>query len=142
MPLKLSPTFLRFLGAGGLNTFWGWAMYAIAILLQAPVWLALIVAIVAGIAFNFFTIGGYAFKDMAMNRLPRFIAAYGLLYVINLLLLSFLTQWVNSLIWAQCMLTLPLALLSYLLMSCWVFKDATIESPDRTKTVDVDDVHE
>lgn len=121
MNIKRHAVFLRFLIAGGVNTLFGWVIYAASVLLGAQPWLALIVSTVTGIAFNFLSLGGYAFRDMAMSRLPRFLLSYGFIYVTNLGCLHLLKQWVDHPIWGQLILTPPMALLSYFLLSRMVF---------------------
>ena len=121
MNLKIHNTYLRFLIAGGFNTLFGWLCYAAAILLGAPPWLALIVATLTGIVFNFITLGGYAFRSLVLKRFPRFVLAYCAIYTTNLICLNALKPWVESPIWGQLILTLPLAILSYVIMSRMVF---------------------
>jgi putative flippase GtrA len=121
MNLKIHNTFLRFLIAGGFNTLFGWLCFAAAILLGAPPWLALIVACLTGIVFNFITLGGYAFRSLVLNRFPRFVLAYGVIYTTNLICLKALRPWVDSPILGQLILTLPLALMSYIILSKMVF---------------------
>src|SRR5688500_898875 len=101
MNFKINNTWLRFLIAGGFNTLFGWACYAGLILLGAPPWLALILATLTGIAFNFITLGGYAFRSLVLQRLPRFVLAYCTIYTTNLICLKALQPWVPSPILGQ-----------------------------------------
>lgn len=121
MNLKPRATFLRFLIAGGFNTLFGWLVYSTAVLSGAPAWLALIASMIAGIGFNFISLGTYAFRDMALKRLPKFVLSYGFIYVTNLVCLKLISPYVNQPIWAQLVLTPPMAILSYLLLSRMVF---------------------
>ncbi|MES2626569.1 MAG: GtrA family protein [Pseudomonadota bacterium] len=121
MNLKIHNTYLRFLIAGGFNTLFGWLCYAAAILMGAQPWLALILATLTGVVFNFITLGGYAFRSLVMSRFPRFVLAYCVIYTTNLISLQALKPWVDNPIWAQLIITLPLALLSYVIMSKMVF---------------------
>lgn len=86
------------------------------------VWQALLAGILAGLGFNFVTTGGYVFRDLTPKRFLRFAVAYLLVYMVNLGLVELLTQWIDSAIWIQVILTIPVALGSYLLMSRFVFK--------------------
>jgi len=126
MKLKPRTTFLRFLVAGGFNTLFGWLVYAASILMGAPLWLALIIAIVTGIGFNFVTLGGYAFQDMAMKRFPRFVLSYALIYITNLTCLKVLEPWLSSPIWGQLILTPPLAIFSYVVLSRMTFNSKNL----------------
>lgn len=114
---------LRFILAGGLNTLFGWGVYSLGSWAGLPSWAALATATLLGIAFNFMTVGGYVFRAAARARLPRFISAYLLVYGVNLGLLQMVRPWLSEPIVAQAVLTPPMALLSYALMSRWVFAD-------------------
>jgi putative flippase GtrA len=84
----MTPEVLRFLVAGGLNTAFGFGVYSALVLLGIPVPAALLIATVAGVFFNFLTYGGFAFRSLELRRLPRFLAAYALIYLFNLALLE------------------------------------------------------
>lgn len=129
---RLSPssnTFVRFLIAGGINALFGFMVYAAAIGLAAAAWLALLIGNIAGIAFNFFTTGGYVFRQLSASRLPRFVLCYLLVYVANLALLQLLVAWTGSKLLSQLALTLPVAVLSYTLMARIVFTGKTAAPP-------------
>ena len=121
--------FIRFLLAGGLNTLFGFSVYSAAIWADLPVWAALLAANVTGVAFNFVTTGGYAFRRLLLAHFPRFLAAYLSCFIINWGLIRWLAHGVPNAIVAQAILTLPMAVLSYLIMSRWVFVEPT--SPRR-----------
>lgn len=113
--------FLRFLVTGLLNTLLGFAVYSTAILSNAPVWLALMIGLVTGVAFNFFSTGGYVFREIALSRLPRFMFSYLLVYGVNLLLLGLMSPWVGGAIPSQALLSFPMSVFSYFLMARFVF---------------------
>ncbi|MES2089168.1 MAG: GtrA family protein [Pseudomonadota bacterium] len=119
-PLKAG-RFLRFVFAGGVNTIFGLIAYMSLIVLGVPIWLALLLAGLAGIAFNFISLGGFAFRDLSSQRLPRFVACYLGCYLLNLMAIGVMRAWIPDPLWAQVLLTLPMALLSYWLMSRFVF---------------------
>lgn len=113
--------YVRFLVAGAVNTLFGLAVYSGAIILGAQTWLALIIGMAAGAAFNFISMGAYVFRDIALKRLPKFTLSYASIYITNLLLLKLLKPWIADPIWAQLVLTAPMAALSYLVLSRMVF---------------------
>lgn len=122
-------TFIRFLIAGGMNTLFGWAVYSVALLLGADVWLALLSGMLVGMAFNFFSLGGYAFRDLSLQRIPKFITSYLLVYTLNLALIHWLQELVHSAVWAQLILTPIMAMISYFIMSYWVFNQSAKIKP-------------
>ena len=117
----IKSSFLRFLIAGCLNTLFGFLVYSGLILAGAPVWLALAGSTVVGTFFNFFTTGGYVFRDLSLARLPRFLACYILVFGVNLELIGAMTHLLGDKILAQGVLALPMAGLSYFLMARFVF---------------------
>jgi len=112
---------MRFLVAGVSNTIFGLAVYSICISIGIEVWIALLISMLFGIAFNFFTIAGYTFRELSPANLQRFIMSYLILYGINLILISLISLWVNNKILSQAIVTIPLAFLSYFLMNKYVF---------------------
>jgi putative flippase GtrA len=113
--------FLRFLITGGVNSLFGLAIYSICILTGMTVWLALLVGMLSGTVFNFFTTGGYVFRQLSLSKYPRFVICYLLVYGINIILIELVCVWLNNKIMAQAIITPPLALISYYLMARFVF---------------------
>lgn len=114
--------FLRFLVAGGINTLFGFGVNVSAILAGIPVWLAMLLGTTAGVVFNFFTHGGYAFRDLSANRLPRYLLGYVIVYLVGLAAFHVLQFLVRDPIACQALLVVPMALLSYLVLSRFVFQ--------------------
>lgn len=113
--------FMRYLVAGGINTLFGFSVYSICIVTGVAVWLALLAGMLSGTVFNFFTTGGYVFRELLLARFPRFVTCYLLVYGINFMLIELISIWLSSKILSQAILTFPLALLSYFLMGRFVF---------------------
>ena len=115
--------FLRYLLVGGLNTTFGLSVYSAGVFAGLPVWLALLMANVVGVLFNFITTGTIVFKNRLQGRLPRFIGAYLCIYLLNLALLQLLRLWIHGDILTQALLTLPMAAIAYLALGRFVFTD-------------------
>lgn len=114
--------FLRFLVAGGVNTLFSFGVNIAAMLSGLPVWLSMLIGTVAGIVFNFFTHGGYAFRDLSAARLPRYVLGYAVVYLVALAAFHVLQLVVPGPFVCQALLVIPMALLSYLIMSRFVFQ--------------------
>jgi putative flippase GtrA len=113
---------LRFLLVGGLNSLFGFTVFSLIACLGGRTWQAILGGNLAGILFNFFTIGGVVFRDLSLRRLPFFVFAYILLLVLNIESISLLTSVCQiDRITAQAFLTVPLAILSFFVMSKFVF---------------------
>lgn len=115
---------MRFLIAGLVNTVFGFAVYSVCILAGASLWLALMIGMMTGMAFNFFTTGKYVFRNFGLDRVPRFVLSYLLIYGVNLKSLEWLSLLLDDKILSQAVLVLPVAIFSYLLMAHFVFPDA------------------
>jgi putative flippase GtrA len=112
----------RFVLVGGLNSLFGFTVFGVIAYLGGHTWQALLGGNVAGIVFNFLTIGGIVFRDLSPKRLLRFITAYLGLFLLNLKAIELLTNAIQTdRILAQALLTAPMAILSYLIMSRFVF---------------------
>ena len=118
----LDRQFVRFLLAGAANTAFGLAVYSLAVHFALAIWAALLAGILAGLAFNFVTLGGYAFRDLSIQRLPRFVCCYAATYLLNLGALHLLRSVIADLIVCQVILTPPMAVFSYLCLSRFVFR--------------------
>jgi putative flippase GtrA len=115
-------TILRFVLAGLANTAFGLLVYSLAVVAGLPVLLALLLGSLLSLGFNFLTLGGYAFRDLSRQRMPRFGLAYCGLVTINWLLIRGLMDVTGlNAIAAQCVLVVPIALASYFVMARWVF---------------------
>ncbi len=113
---------VRFILVGGLNTLFGFAVFSLVAYLGAQTWQALLSSNVAGIAVNFFTIGGVVFRDIGLRRLPGFVLAYLSLFAVNLECIRPLSSAFQiDRIAAQALLSVPMAVLSYLIMVKLVF---------------------
>ena len=121
MQIFLVNRFVRFLFVGGLNTLFGFAIYSLLALSELSTWLVLIASNLAGIAFNFITTGGLVFRDASPSRIPRFIISYGIIFVIYLLLIQWLSPVCGGRIWAMTIIVLPMAILTYFIQSWFVF---------------------
>ena len=76
-------TFAVFLVVGLLNTAVGYAIYLGGIEVHAPPAVALGIATVLGACFNYASTGFLVFANRTLGRLPHFIAAYALTYLVN-----------------------------------------------------------
>src|SRR5450631_204391 len=76
--------FAKFLAVGALNTLFGYGVFAGLIWLAVPPVLALVITYVVGVLFNFATTGHFVFDHRELSALLRFIAAYVVIFLINL----------------------------------------------------------
>lgn len=114
-----------FLGVGILNTVVGYSIYAILLLLNVTYLGSLLIATIAGIIFNYFSIGRLVFqKKGGLSIFLKFIAAYGIVYLVNACMLGMAIGYfqIGPYI-AQALCIPPSVLISWLLMNYWVYKN-------------------
>ena len=113
--------FARFLAVGGLNTVFGYSLFAVFILIGMPTAAALAAGTVLGMLFNFKSFGTLVFGNKDARLLPRFALFYAVQYLVNLISLRWLQSLGLSALIAQLILIVPLSLASFLLMRRLVF---------------------
>jgi putative flippase GtrA len=122
-PLLARSQLLRFLIVGVGNTIVGYLFFLAALRLVAAPVLALAIATVAGVLFNFMTNGRFVFGSTDPRRLWRFGLAYSVTFVFNALLLRTLCQLGLKPQIAGLIGVVPGAALSFVLSRTFVFAD-------------------
>jgi putative flippase GtrA len=113
--------FFRFLVVGGVNTLFYYTVFALLILLHLHYVLAVALAVILGTLFNFKIQGVFVFRNRKNSLILRFGASALLVFALNTGFLKIFSNYsINTLI-AQAILTLPMAVISFLLMSKFVF---------------------
>jgi len=114
--------FLRFLVVGGINALFGYAVFALFILIGLHYVLAALLATICGILFNFKTTGTIVFKNRDNRLILRFFGIYTIIYFINVGLLKLFDMVGIGNLVAGAIIVLPMAVISFLLMRRFVFK--------------------
>lgn len=114
--------YVRFILVGGLNTVFGYLVFAGLTRLGWPDVYAVPAATAAGVAFNFLTYGKLVFESLAARSAPRFVIGYFGLYLCNVAGLRALARVGLDAYKAQAVLMVPLAILSYVYNDRWVFR--------------------
>jgi putative flippase GtrA len=119
------PKIIKFLSAGVLNTVFGYSVYAVLLFIKFPYLLALFVATVAGIIFNYFSFGRLVFHGHGgWFVFGKFVIAYALIYGVNAAFLRVFTiDFLLSPYLGQAICIPISVLLSWLLMNYWVYKN-------------------
>ncbi len=111
--------FVRFGLVGLLNAAFGYAVFALLLRLGAWSSLALVLAAMAGTAFNFQTSRRLVFRSP--GHIARFVGVYAAILALNWSVLQILrSQGLSDLV-AQALLTLPIAALSFVCQRRFVF---------------------
>ncbi len=113
----------KFLLVGVLNTAFGYSLFALFIFLGVHYSLAVLLSTVLGILFNFKTIGRLVFRSHNNRLIFRFVATYGLTYLLNVVILRILDGLRVNMYIAGMLLLIPLALISFVLQKKYVFTE-------------------
>ncbi len=112
----------RFLVVGGINTIFGYGVYALLIYLHCNYKFAALAGTVLGVLFNFMTTGRIVFENANNLLLVQFIAVYTVTYFLNIGLIKILLQnGFNALI-SGALCLLPMAVISFILNKLFVFR--------------------
>lgn len=113
--------FLSFLLVGGLNTLFGYMAFVLFLYLNCHYAVASFMAIVCGILFNFKTYGRIVFKSHDNSLIFRFAGFYAILYVVATGSLFLFNLMGMNLYYANAIIVVPLAGLSFFLNRRFVF---------------------
>jgi putative flippase GtrA len=111
----------RFFLVSGLNTIFGYGLFVSLLYLGVYYQLALLISTIAGILFNFKTIGIIVFRSHNNILIFKFLCVYTITYLCNLGGLAFLKSFELNLYWGGAILLIPTGLLAFLLNNLFVF---------------------
>ncbi|MEI7525802.1 MAG: GtrA family protein [Mariniphaga sp.] len=114
--------FLIFLIVGGINTLFGYSIFALCIYLKLHYVLASVIAMILGILFNFKTTGIIVFKSNDNSLLLKFVSVYGISFCIGTFYLYLMNQFKISNYLSGAIWILPGAAIAYTLQRLLVFK--------------------
>jgi putative flippase GtrA len=113
---------LRFLVTGGINTAFGYGIYAACIYLGAGYALASGVSIVCGVLFSYKTTSALVFGRGYRGSLARYIGSYAIVYLFSVLILHKLDALGVNHYLAGVLAAPPCAVLSFALLKLFVFR--------------------
>ena len=124
--------FIRFLIVGGINTLFGYGIYAFFIFLGLHHNLAILVATFLGIAFNFKTIGKFVFNQNKSNlsHIVKFIGVYTFSYILNSIGVTILLKIVENPYMVGFFVLIPVSIIIYILNKNFVFIDSSPKGDD------------
>jgi putative flippase GtrA len=112
---------VRFFMVGGINTLFGYGVYALLLWMGLHYTLATLFSTALGIIFNFKTYGVIVFKNKSNALIFRYVVVYGILYAagngwIFLLEQLGITPYIAGMIWMA-----PNALLGFLMSKKFIY---------------------
>lgn len=119
----LENRFVRFLLVGGLNTAFGYGVFALLVLAGVHYAVAAFFATVLGVLFNFRTTGRLVFGNRDDRLLLRFVLVYAISYVVGVASLRAAKSAGMPVLLAGAVLQLPMSLFTFGLQRAIVFRD-------------------
>ena len=113
--------FARFLAVGIINSLFGYGCFALFLYLGLHYALALFLATIVGVAFNFKSTGLLVFGSRNNRLIVRFFASYAVTYIVNIAGMRALLFWGASPYVAGAVLLAPIAVLTFVLNKRFVF---------------------
>lgn len=116
--------FLRFILVGAINTLFGYSLFALFLYAGFYYPIAIFLATILGVLFNYKTMGRLVFFHQGKSRLVPFVFVYIMVYSLNVYGLWQLEVFgLENKYIAGALLMIPLALVSFLLNKSVVFKE-------------------
>lgn len=113
---------MRFVVTGGINTTFGYGIYAACIYLGTGYAIASGVSIVCGVLFSYKTTGAMVFGRGYRGSLARYIGSYAIVYAFSVLILKTMDALGINAYLAGVLAALPCAVLSFALLKLFVFR--------------------
>ena len=120
--LSIKNRFIKYLFVGILNTVFGYSIFALLIFLDLHYTLASLLATIAGVLFNFKTIGRIVFKSSDNVLIKKFFGVYAFTYLLNISGLKLFSFYHIDMYLAGLMLLVLITPVSFVLNRIFVFK--------------------
>ena len=117
-----SVLFYKYLLIGGVNTVFGYCVFAFLLFFGIHYSLAVLVATILGVLFNFQSYGRLVFQNHSWVLLVRFILVYTIIYLVNILLLIVFDLFLSNLYISGAIALPVVAYLGYFLNKRYVWK--------------------
>ncbi|HDR9512003.1 polysaccharide biosynthesis protein GtrA [Burkholderia cepacia] len=112
---------LRFLVVGGLNTLVGYSLFAVLTYAGLAYPVAIGLATIGGVLFNFQSVGRLVFDGAPRSRFWRFVGVYCVIYLLNLGGVRLLLGLDANIYIANALTLLPLSVIAFILNRRFVF---------------------
>jgi len=123
LPGPISPSAIRFVLVGLLNTGFSYGVYCGFLYLGAPYQVASFVALVMGVIWSFVTSGRLVFRRRLQGRFHKYLVVWAALYLVNILLIALLTGLGMNAYIAGFFALAPIVVMAFFLQKKYVFAD-------------------
>jgi putative flippase GtrA len=115
--------FVRFLIVGAGNALFGYAVFSTTVLAGLNPTPALIITYIIGVIFNFFTTGRFVFGGARASAFLRFVVAYVVIYLFNVVLFKLIAITGTGALVDQAICIPLVAAFSFVLFKFHVFRE-------------------
>lgn len=115
-------TSFRFLVIGALNTGFSYSIFALLLFFGFGIEIGSFLALLVGILFSYITQSSIVFQHTSIGAFVRFILMWGVIYVINLVIIWAVMVFGASTYLAAAIATGPVTVISYFLQKLAVFR--------------------
>lgn len=120
--VQIHTLFIRYLLVGLINTAFGYAVFALLVFVGLHYALALFLATIAGVLFNFQTFGRFVFGQPHWRLIWKFFAVYGVLYGVNVFCIFLLMMYIHNVYIANAITLVFIAGLGFVLNRRFVYE--------------------
>lgn len=122
IPFKIDFLFIKFLLVGGLNTLFGYGIFALLLFIGLHYALASVFATILGVLFNFKTTGTLVFGNKDNRLILKFISVYCFTTILSIIGLKIAKIFGVNLYFAGFILTGIMAIITFILQKKYVFR--------------------
>jgi putative flippase GtrA len=112
-----------FLLVGFINTLFGYTIYVLLVINNFDYKAAITISTIIGVIFNYISTGRFVFKYNRFNRIIPFISVYTLIYLVNLLLITFFLNIGFNELLSGAFALMPVVTLTFYLLNKYVYYD-------------------
>ena len=123
LDIKNISLFIKFVLVGILNTLFGYSVFALLLWLDFHYSIATIFSTIIGVIFNFYTTGRLVFKNTNNLLIFKFVLVYVFTTSLSIFILYLSNKMNFNLYYAGFVLSVIMALISFILQKTFVFKE-------------------
>lgn len=120
--MQIDKVLFRYIMVGIVNTTFGYGVFALLIFINLHYTVALFIATIIGVFFNFHTFGRLVFKQPSWHLIWKFFVVYGFLYLVNICCIFILMTYTHNAYTANAITLIFIAGLGFLLNRNFVYK--------------------
>jgi putative flippase GtrA len=118
---EIKKQFILFLLVGGINTLFGYGVYALFIYLGVNYFFSSLISLFFGIMFNFLTIGKLVFRKLSFKIIKKFISCYMLLYIFYVAFIKIFSLWQSNLYICGMLAVMFMSIISFMANKYLIF---------------------